>query len=389
VERPVDHGLLEVLQRHIVPRLLQDVPRQPTPRELEADPHRARFVIVFDREGYSPAFFKDMWTQHRIACITYHKFPKEAWPEACFAETPFTLPQGEQASMKLAERGSWIGDRKHGLWVREVRKLTTSGHQVSLISSAYGQVAVADVAALFSRWSQENFFRYMREHFALDLLSEHRTEEIPGTNRPVINPPWRALDSRCRSLQGQLQQRQAQFAAHVLQPEPDAADVLKWEQRQSELLEAVQQLEHELQEVKEQRRQTPQHIAWEELPHESKFQRLAPSRKRLIDTVKLIAYRAETALTAIVRATLAREDDARSLVRDLFRSAADLTPDTTAGVLHVAVHALANPRSNRAIRHLLDILNAAEFNYPGTTLKLHYTLLAPLSEPPTPEVGAT
>ena len=219
VERPVDHGMLEALQSDIVPRLLQDVPRQPTPQELAADPHRDRFVIVFDREGYSPAFFKQMWTKHRIACITYHKHPKEPWPEARFVETQVTLPNGEQASLKLAEMGSWIGDRKNGLWVREVRKLTTSGHQVSLISSAYGQVAMTDAAALFSRWSQENFFRYMMEHYAIDLLSEHRTEEIPGTNRPVVNPSWRALDSRFRSLKGKLQQRQAHFAAHVLHPE--------------------------------------------------------------------------------------------------------------------------------------------------------------------------
>jgi len=32
-----------------------------------------------------------------------------------------------------------------------------------------------------------------------------------------------------------------------------------------------------------------------------KFQRLAPSRKQLVDTVKLIAYRAETAMAAILR----------------------------------------------------------------------------------------
>ena len=84
------------------------------------------------------------------------------------------LPSGERVSLKLAERGSWIGDRKSGLWVREVRKLTTSGHQVSLISTAYGGSAVRDAAGLFSRWSQENFFRYMMEHFAIDLLNEYR-----------------------------------------------------------------------------------------------------------------------------------------------------------------------------------------------------------------------
>ena len=74
------------------------------------------------------------------------------------------------------------------MWVREIRKLNTSGHQTSLISSAYGQLAVQDAAGLLIRWCQENFFRYMMEHFAIKLLSEYQTEEIPGTNRPVVNP---------------------------------------------------------------------------------------------------------------------------------------------------------------------------------------------------------
>jgi transposase-like protein len=389
VERPVDQGMLEALQSDIVPRLLREVPNQPTEQDLIKDPYRHRFVIVFDREGYSPAFFKDMWTKHRIACITYHKYPKDTWPEEYFQETQVTLANGEQPMLMLAEMGSWIGDRKHGLWVREVRKLTSSGRQVSLISSAYSQIAMQDAAGMFSRWSQENFFRYMREHYAIDLLSEHRTEEIPGTKRPVVNPAWRELDRRIRSLNGKLQQRRAQFAAHALHPESDEKAIPKWEQRKGELLELVQQDEHELEQLKEQRRQTSHHIDWDQLPNEDKFQRLAPSRKRLIDTVKLIAYRAETAMMNIVREVLLRDDDARSLLRDLFRTDADLTPDIRAGVLRVSVHGMANPRSNRAIRRLLDELNATEFSFPGTQLKLEYTLLGHPIDPPTDETGAT
>ena len=45
--------------------------------------------------------------------------------------------------------------------------------------------------------------------------------------------------------------------------------------------------------------------------------RLAPSRMPLVDTVKMIAYRAETAMRSVVREALARGDDARSLLRDL------------------------------------------------------------------------
>jgi len=221
----------------------------------------------------------------------------------------------------------------------------------------------------------ENFFRYMMEHYSIDLLSEYQTDEIPGTNRPVVNPRWRDLDGRFRSLNGKLQRRRAEFGAHTLHPENDAEAMPKWERRKSELVEAIEQLEHEWEDVKQQRHDTPHHLDWDQLPAEDKFERLAPSRKRLTDTVKLIAYRAETALTGIVREVLARQHDARSLVRDLFRSAADLSPDTTAGVLRVGVHPMAKPRSNRAIEHLLGALNAAELTYPGTTLKLVYSLV--------------
>jgi transposase len=374
VERPIDHGLLEVLRSDIVPRLLRDVPGQPSAEDLEADRHRARFVIVFDREGYSPEFFKEMWQTHRVACITYHKFPKDDWPTTEFVDCETMLPNGERVSLKLAERGAWIGDKKKGLWVREIRKLTESGHQVSLISTVFSESALEDSVRLFSRWSQENFLRYMMEHFAIDLLSEYRTEEIPETKRPVVNPKWRELDRRRRSVKTKLTRRQAGFAALTLHPEPDEVAQAKWARRKAELMEAIEQLENELTDINDQVKTTPSHLKWDELPETEKFERLAPSRKQLVDTVKMIAYRAETAMASIVREALARTDDGRSLLRDLFRSEADLLPDVEQGLLRVQVHPMSNPRSNRAIAHLLEHLNAAEFTYPGTSLKLIYSI---------------
>ncbi len=381
VERPIDQGLLEVLQSEIVPRLLKEVPGQPTAAELAADPYLARFVILFDREGYSPAFFKEMWQTNRIACITYHKYPKDDWPIAEFVEVETTLPNGERVTLRLAERGTWIGDRKNGLWVREIRKLTTSGHQVSLISTAFGDSAREDAIRLFSRWCQENFFRYMMQHFAIDLLNEYGTEEIPETKRPVVNPKWRELDRQKRSVKSKLTHRQARFAALTLHPESDEAALAKWENLKTELVEEIDQFENELTEINSQLKTTPGHLAWEELPETDKFQRLAPSRKQLVDAVKMIAYRAETALASIVREELARTDDARSLLRDLFSSEADLLPDLEQGILRVQIHPMSNPRSNRAITHLLGHLNAAEFTYPGTHLRLVYSIAGQAETP--------
>jgi hypothetical protein len=364
------------LQSDIVPRLLKDVPGQPTDEQLKADSYLSRFVIIFDREGYSPAFFRQMWQDHRIACITYHKYPKDAWPESWFTETEVTMPNGEVVSMKLAEMGSWIGSRSDGLWVREIRKLTASGHQTSLISTAYGLLGLENAASLFSRWSQENFFRYMMEHFAMDALSEYGTETISGTTRPVVNPARRELDRQSRSVKSKLPRRQACFAALTLHPQAEEPEITKWEREKGDLQEEIEQLEHELTVLKERMQSTPKHLEWDELPEGEKFERLAPSRKRLTDTVKLVAYRAETALTMIVREEMSHADEARSLLRELFRSDADIYPDEAAGVLEVRLHTLANPRSNHTIQHLLDHLNASEFVYPGTTLRLTYTLTA-------------
>ncbi len=167
VEKPIDPGLLSTLRGDIIPRLLTDIPAQPTEEELAAHPHRCRFLMVFDRAGYSPAFFRAMWHTYRIGCITYHKYPSEDWPVERFAEHDVRMPNGEVVTMQLAEQGSRVGSGAEALWMKEVRKLTASGHQTSLISTAFELEPTELGARMFSRWCQENFLKYMMEHFSL------------------------------------------------------------------------------------------------------------------------------------------------------------------------------------------------------------------------------
>src|SRR5271154_6161241 len=117
MSQAVDPGLLQVLESDIVPRLENDVPNQPSSDQLEADPLLHRFTVVFDREGYSPNFFVKM-KDRRIACLTYRKYPGEDWPQQEFFPTDVRLSSGQLTTIRLAERGTWLGDR---LWVREVR----------------------------------------------------------------------------------------------------------------------------------------------------------------------------------------------------------------------------------------------------------------------------
>jgi prepilin-type processing-associated H-X9-DG protein len=375
VDRPVDQGMLEALRSDIVPRLLEEVPNQPTEEELKADPYRHRFVIIFDREGYSPVFFKEMWEKHRIACITYHKFPGEPWPEAWFVETELEMRNGERVKMKLAEMGSWIGDKKDGLFVREVRKLCESGHQTSLISTDKSDSGTKNAALIFSRWSQENFFGYMMKDFAIDLLSEYGTEEFPGTQR-VVNPAWRELERKRRSLKSKHTHLTSRYASIDLNTDLKDKDVAKWERQKAELVLGIEQIEHELLEIKTKLAATPKHLEWENLPEGQKFERLAPGRKRLVDTIKMIAYRAETAMAEIVKEELSRTESARSVIKDLCAMEADILPNIKEGILTVQIHHMSNRRTDRAVQHLISHLNDAAFNYPGTNLRLSYRLVS-------------
>jgi transposase len=376
VEKVADPGLLETLRTDIVPSLLKDVPGQPSQEQLQDNPYDCRFVLVFDREGYSPGFFRQMWNQHRIACITYHKHPRGTWPEAWFHPERFTMPDGQSVTMSLAERGSLVGSGKEATWMREVRKLTKSGHQVSLISTAFGFPHTDIAARLFSRWCQENFLKYMMQHFALDLLTEYSSEPLPDTER-VINPDWRDLNKRRNSVQGRLKRRHARFAALTLHPEPESAPARfqKWTRNKAELLEQIQHFEAQLQELKQKLSDTPHYLTWEALPDSYRFQRLGPTRRHLIDTVRMIAYRAETAMVPLLIDQHTDSPAARSILQALFRTPADLIPEPRKKRLRVLVHPASRPATNRRLLKLCHQLNASEMPFPGTELTLSYQLV--------------
>jgi len=81
---------LQVLETEIVPRLEAEVPAQVARTECLQSPYMHRFIMVFDREGYSPGFMKRM-RDKSIACQTYNKYLGVDWPEEEFQKTRVQL----------------------------------------------------------------------------------------------------------------------------------------------------------------------------------------------------------------------------------------------------------------------------------------------------------
>jgi hypothetical protein len=370
VNKEVDPGLIATLKQDVIPWLEANVPKTPEQqRQLAEDPRAHWFTVVFDREGYSPELFQYLWGK-RIAVLTYHKFPGQVWRAEEFQTYQVRLAGGEVVTMKLAERGTRLSN---GMWVREIRKLGDSGHQTAILTTNFEAPVSTVATALFARWCQENFFRYMREHYDLDHLIEYGTEPIPDAIL-VVNPQWRKLDSQIRSKVGQRHRLASQFGSMALSEDPDESEVEGFQQRKGELREQIENLDVEIEKLKQERKGTAHHIPVKSLPEEDRFTRLRTERKHFIDTIKMIAYRAETSLASLLREHLARIDDARALVRQIFETEADLIPDLNANILTVRLHHLTQAAHDQAVEQLLAELNATQTVFPGTHLTLNFKI---------------
>jgi hypothetical protein len=111
------------------------------------------------------------------------------------------------------------------------------------------------------------------------------------------------------------------------------------------------------------------------LSEEDRFTRLRTERKHFVDTIKMIAYRAESSVASLLREHIARPDDARALLRQIFDTEADLTPDMTSSTLTVRFHHLTQAAHDQAIEKLLSELNSTQTIFPGTSLKLVFKLV--------------
>jgi len=366
VTQPVHAGLIAALREQVLPRLLAEAP-QVAAAQLKADPQAMRFTVIFDREGFSPKFFAEL-TEQRIGVLTYHKYPAENWPPEEFSAQMVRLPTSEVVERQLAERGTQLSN---GLWMREVRVRSSDGSQASILSNHRGLDLTQIAVWMPARWSQENFLKYMREHFGLDRLIEHGTMPLPETTI-VVNPAHRRVDQQVRRERGRLQRLEAQFGAHTLPPQATPKQIQDFEQAGGQLREKIQAQTAVLEGLKKQRKETPRKVQLKELPEGQRYRQLCPESKHFIDTIKMIAYRAESALAGELREHLQREDDTRALLRRVFVTPANLRPDYGQKTLLVELHRLGSPLQDLAVAKLCEELTATETRFPTTDLRLIY-----------------
>ena len=371
VTTPFVVGLIATLKSVIVPQLLMLTPELTKEQFQQNVP---RLVIIFDREGFSMELFKELWNTHRIACQTYNKYPKENWPETEFATFSQKTVFGTTTEIKIAERTVYpLKDYK----VREVRYLTEGSRQVSIVTGDFRPEPHAIISHMKARQSQENFFRYARQEFNIDALASYKKVDV-NESVEVINPIFRGLEKDIRSINAKLDRRHRKSREITLPSDPTNAQQKKYEARQGEITAEIEELQETLKTKKEQKRITAKYIQIKDLPEDFKFKMLDGGRKKFIDIIKMICYRAEIAMTNIIATelTLYDRDTGRDIIKNISKTSADICPDNENKKLLVRLHHSNNAKTDKIVTFLMNHLNQSETTFPGTELKLFYEFVS-------------
>ena len=233
--------------------------------------------------------------------------------------------------------------------------------------TTHPQMPLVQVAgAMFSRWSQENFFKYLREQFNLDSLPTHDLEPL-DPDAQVVNPVRRALEKTIRRVRSRLAAVRNRLVPAQQEPDPDTANRLAAD---------AKAVAGELDELQQQRVDTPTHVRAGDLSEQDKLDALPVAGRLFMDVVRMIAYRAETRMMAPVIGAQGKKPNARRLLRALLTSDANIIPEPAQHILRIQLLGLGSDACDRMLAPLIQELNATRTIYPGTQLRLVYEMAA-------------
>jgi hypothetical protein len=325
-----------------------------------------RVTIVFDRGGWSPKLFKRI-VEDGFDILTYRKGRSRRVSRSRF-QTYRTTVDEHDIDYTPADQGIHL---LHGkLRLRQVTRLSADGHQTPIVTSRRDLSAPEVAFRMFERWRQENFFKYLREEYALDALVDYHVEHDDPT-RQVPNPRWAAADAELRKARAEVERISTLYGISAF----SNRESLRLTRRGFKIANAAQGRQlldavHRYIDLGAKRAAIPHRIPVENIT-DGQVIKLAVERKHLTDLLKMVAYQAESDLVRLVAPHYARADDeGRTVVQNILASQADL--DVADGELRVTVHPLSSEHRTRALAALCGALDAAKLVFPGTSLRLRY-----------------
>jgi hypothetical protein len=247
-----------------------------------------------------------------------------------------------------------------------------NGHQTPILTSRRDLAAAQVAYRMFERWRQENFFKYLREEYALDALAEYATEPDDPA-RHMYNPAKTALDTQVRQARAQWDRLQAEYGLEALtNPEHLRRTMRGFKAAHGKLGQHIYTAVQRLLQLEKRRAAVPRLVPVKSVLKQPVV-KLAPERKHLTNLIKMVAYQAESDLLRWVLPHYSRAgDEGRTLIQAALASAADLSVTKTE--LRVTLALQSSAHRTRAIAALCEELNQTRTIFPGSSLGLRFAI---------------
>ena len=340
----------------------------PLCQDIRALVGERRVTIVFDRGGWSPALFQQL-IGDGFDILTYRKGRSQRRLRWEFREHRATI-DGREIVYMLADHGIRLLDGK--LELRQVVRRSDDGHQTQIVTSRRDLPAIEVAYRMFERWRQENFFKYLRDEYALDALVDYQIEAADPL-REVPNPAWNKIDAKLREARNEVITLSARYGIEALvNREAQRPTMRGFKIATAKLAQPVKDALGRYAKLEAQRAKVPRRIPIGEVVTGDVVQ-LAAERKHITSLIKMVAYQAETDLVRRITPHYRRADDeARTLVQSALANVGDIT--VTATELRVTFAPLSSPHRTAALAALCAELDALAPRFPGTRLRVRYAV---------------
>jgi hypothetical protein len=333
-----------------------------------------RITVVFDRGGFSPKLFLRL-IANGFDILTYRK---GASPRV--AKSRFSLHEevidGRMLSYILADQEVRLLAGK--LRLRQVTRLRDD-HQTPVLTSRRDLSPVEVAFRMFERWRQENFFKYLREEYALDALVDY--DVVPDDpERDVPNPKRTELTLKLQQAKAEFERLTAEYGAESFM-EADQTEPTSRQRKgiQKQLAKRMREAFDRITELEQKRRKVPARVPVS-IATGKDVVKLDPERKFLTNLVKMVAYQAESDLVHLVSPYYKRAtDEGRTLIQSALAVSAELEVAGDELLVHLAP--LSSPHRTRAIAGLCEELNRKFTVFPGSRLTLNFSFDSLKSSP--------
>ena len=371
---------------------------------------------VIDRGIFGSEVFEKVLADPGMHLITWDKgFQAMSWPPVDGLSGRMVIQRARNRSTDLRSYPLEYWDRP---WPKNTRlrqivvqATNPKGRtiQVAILTDDWQRNAQEIIVLIFSRWLQENDFKYLDKHFGINQITSYGVIEYQELSqsvqdRQVCSGELKALQTQRRAIRSRqsrvlLRQTKSDHEAHQCEKEiveMESKQTLSLEDKKQlgllrgkrtryknkcqELGQEIESLNHELDELDQKAQGVQKTESRLKQSIEQKMVRMDPAKKRLMDQLRVIARNVFYKALAPFKKAYDNYRDDHDQFRQLTQSAGVLEVKADSIMVNIMPRVSYSPQLRRVITKVFQELNKRQLVLPDNSSRKLILRLAERSE---------